>query len=214
MKRITETNITALIPDDRNFNKGTEAGRRLIEESLRKFGAGRSVLLDKNNRIIAGNKTIENAESVGLGDVLIVETDGRQIVAVKRTDIDLDSEKGRELALADNATNKANLLWDEEMIEKVAEAYNIDTHAWDVSPDTLEIDPDSLSDDFTLKSGEKSPIQAMTFAFSNMQAELIREAIALMKEEAPGECAEYDGNANQNGNAIFLIAKQWADARR
>ena len=214
MKRVTETNIKTLIPDDRNFNKGTEMGKRLIEESLRRFGAGRSILLDKNNRIIAGNKTIENAESVGLDNVLIVETDGRQIVAVKRTDIDLDSDKGRELALADNATNQANLLWDEEAIEKAAEAYHIDASEWCVTLDTSDIDPDSLSDDFTLKSGEKSPIQVMTFAFSDTQAEQIREAIALMKEEAPDGCAEYDGNANQNGNAIFLIAKQWADARR
>ena len=214
MKRVTETNIKTLIPDDRNFNKGTEVGRRLIEESLRRFGAGRSILLDKNNRIIAGNKTIENAESVGLDDVLIVETDGRQIVAVKRTDIDLDSDKGRELALADNATSKANLLWDEEAIEKAAEAYHINTSEWCVAFDTSDIDPDSLSDEFTLNSGGKKPIQVMTFAFSDAQAEQIREAIDRMKEEKPDECTEYDGNANQNGNAIFLIAKQWADAKR
>jgi hypothetical protein len=48
--------IKDLIPDDKNFNKGTEFGNSLIEKSFRKFGAGRSILLDKNNRIIAGNK--------------------------------------------------------------------------------------------------------------------------------------------------------------
>jgi hypothetical protein len=42
-----------------------------------------------------------------LEDVIVVETTGNQIVAVKRTDIDLDSKKGREMALADNATAKA-----------------------------------------------------------------------------------------------------------
>ena len=55
MENKTQTKLTELIPDDKNFNKGT--GPRpgpLIENSLRKFGAGRSILLDKNNRIIAG----------------------------------------------------------------------------------------------------------------------------------------------------------------
>lgn len=106
MAKLIETSIESLVPDNLNANKGTEYGQRLIEESLRKFGAGRSILIDKNNRIIAGNKTIENAVNAGLDKVIVVETDGNQIVAVKRKDIDLDSERGREMALADNATGK------------------------------------------------------------------------------------------------------------
>ena len=107
-----ELKISDLIPDDKNYNKGTEFGNSLIEKSLRKFGAGRSILLDKNNRIIAGNKTIENANAIGLEDIIIIETTGNQIVAVKRLDIDLDSKRGRELAFADNASAKANIDWD------------------------------------------------------------------------------------------------------
>jgi hypothetical protein len=107
-----ELKISDLIPDDKNYNKGTEFGNSLIEKSLRKFGAGRSILLDKNNRIIAGNKTIENATAIGLEDIIIIETTGNQIVAVKRLDIDLDSKMGRELAFADNASAKANIDWD------------------------------------------------------------------------------------------------------
>lgn len=51
--------ISDLIPDDRNANKGTERGNGLLERSLQQYGAGRSILIDKNNRIIAGNKTVE-----------------------------------------------------------------------------------------------------------------------------------------------------------
>jgi len=50
------------------------------------------------NTYLAGNKTIENANAIGLEDIIIVETTGNQIVAVKRLDIDLDSKMGRELA--------------------------------------------------------------------------------------------------------------------
>lgn len=115
-KDIENVKISDLTPDNKNYNKGSEFGNSLIEKSLRKFGAGRSILLDKNNRIIAGNKTIENAASIGLEDIIIVETTGNQIVAVKRTDIDLDSKVGRELALADNASAKASITWDEELL--------------------------------------------------------------------------------------------------
>lgn len=133
MARIIETSIEHLVPDDHNFNKGTEYGDHLMDESLRKFGFGRSILLDKNNRIIAGNKTAEKAGELGFENVVIVETDGRTIVAVKRNDVDLDSQVGRELALADNATSKANLAWDEEQIKLCAEGFQFEPEDWGVT---------------------------------------------------------------------------------
>lgn len=132
MTKIIETNIESLVPDNKNFNKGTEYGDRLVDESLRKFGLARSIVIDKNNRIIAGNKTAEKAADIGFTDVLVVEVDGNQLVAVKRKDIDLDSAKGRELALADNATSKANLAWDESMIEEVSQQWGFEPQDWGV----------------------------------------------------------------------------------
>ena len=98
--------------DDKNFNKHTEYGMSLLEKSLRENGAGRSILIDKDNNIIAGNGIIEAAGQVGLEKVKIVETDGTEIIAVKRTDVRLDSKKGRKMALADNSTARADLEWD------------------------------------------------------------------------------------------------------
>ncbi len=133
MAKVLETSIDKLIPDNKNFNKGTQFGEHLMDESLRKFGLGRSILLDKNNRIISGNKTTEKAGELGYEKVLVIETDGSTLVAVKRNDIDLDSTVGRELALADNATSKANLSWDEEMIMQCAEYFDFDPEEWGVS---------------------------------------------------------------------------------
>lgn len=127
-----EASIDSLIPDDKNFNKGTEFGEHLMDESLRKFGLGRSILIDKNNRIIAGNKTAEKAADIGFDNVIIVETNGNSLVAVKRTDIDLDSAKGRELALADNATSKANLSFDTDLIMQEAEKFDFDPEDWGI----------------------------------------------------------------------------------
>ena len=132
MTKIIETNIESIVPDNKNFNKGTEYGDRLMDESLRKFGLARSIVIDKNNRIIAGNKTAEKAADIGFTDVLVVEVDGNQLVAVKRKDIDLDSAKGRELALADNATSKANLAWDESLIEEVSQQWGFEPQDWGV----------------------------------------------------------------------------------
>lgn len=108
--------ISDLKFDDKNFNKHTEYGMSLIEKSLRENGAGRSILIDKDNNIIAGNGVVESAGQIGLDKVKVVETTGDEIIAVKRTDISLNSKKGRKLALADNSTAKADLEWDFENI--------------------------------------------------------------------------------------------------
>lgn len=107
-------NINELKPDGRNYNKGTDKGRKLVKRSLKELGAGRSVLVDKDGNIIAGNKTVEAAKALGYDNILIVPTDGKTLVAVQRTDVALDSEQGRALALADNATSAAGLAWDFE----------------------------------------------------------------------------------------------------
>lgn len=161
MAKLIKSKIENLTPDDHNFNKGSEYGNHLIEKSFREFGAGRSILIDRNNRIIAGNKSIEAASSIGMENVVIVETTGDEIVAVKRTDIDLDSKKGRELALADNATNKANLDFDEEEISKLSEQFEFDASDWGVM-NSFEADlemPENLDGD----DNEKPFVVKLTF---------------------------------------------------
>jgi hypothetical protein len=114
--------IKDLIFDDLNFNKGTFDGGSLVEQSLKKLKAGRSILIDKDNRIIAGNKTAEVADRLGL-KLRIIEAQGDELIAVKRLDVDIDSKTGRELALADNITTHINLCWDEQNLEVAANTF-------------------------------------------------------------------------------------------
>ena len=209
MAKVIETNIESLVPDNKNFNKGTQFGDHLMDESLRRFGLGRSILIDKNNRIIAGNKTAEKAADIGFTDVVVVEVDGNQLVAVKRKDIDLDSAKGRELALADNATGKANLAWDEELISDISAQFNFEPGDWGVEIET--INPDDYGTDFALNSGDKKPIQQMTFTLSDSQADMIKNSIQRVLMAYGDECAECDGNKNKNGNALAKIVSLWAE---
>lgn len=138
MAEIKHTTIDKLVPDDKNFNKGTEFGKGLLDKSFSKFGAGRSILIDKNNRIIAGNKATESFGESGGEKVIVVETTGDTLVAVKRTDIDLDSKEGRELALADNATQKADLAWDAGALDEVAGEWGIDPGEWGLETEEWE----------------------------------------------------------------------------
>lgn len=108
--------LSDLTPDIGNANKGTERGRYALETSLRKFGAGRSLLADKNLKLIAGNKTADAAADIGLDDVIIVPTDGTKLVVVQRTDLDIDSPEGRGLAYADNRVGELDLSWDPAQI--------------------------------------------------------------------------------------------------
>lgn len=117
--------IEELRQDNLNFNKGTYEGEVLIKKSLERFKAGRSVLIDKDNNIIAGNKTVSAAATMGM-KVRVIETTGDELVAVKRTDIDIDSKEGRELALADNRTAQINLAWDEPNIEAAEIQFGLD----------------------------------------------------------------------------------------
>lgn len=112
--------ISDLRFDDRNANKGTARGRGAIEQSIQKSGFGRSILIDRNNKIIAGNKSCEVAGENGFEDVIIVETDGRAIVAVKRTDLDLNTdEKAKFLAIADNRAGELSLDWSPEVLAEI-----------------------------------------------------------------------------------------------
>lgn len=72
--------------DPKNFRKHNKRNKEVIERSLKQCGAGRSILLDNEGGIIAGNGVYGQAEKMGL-PVRTIETDGSEIIAVVRTDV-------------------------------------------------------------------------------------------------------------------------------
>ena len=113
--------LTDLVPDQRNANRGTERGLRMLDDSLREDGAGRGILLDRNNNVIAGNKTLERAVDLGFQEVIIVPTDGKQIIATQRIDVDIDSVQGRRMALRDNRVGQVDLDFDPDVLRELAD---------------------------------------------------------------------------------------------
>lgn len=140
MAKLVKAHIKDLIDDDKNANKGSEFGDSLMDKSFTKFGAGRSVLIDKNNRIIAGNKSKNKFGELGGENILIVDADKDTLVAVRRNDIDLSTPEGREFAIADNATNKANLVWDADVVSVIAESVEVEDWGIDIGVDKVKID--------------------------------------------------------------------------
>ena len=123
---VARKKLSDLTQDAKNANKGTARGNAMIEKSLRDYGAGRSILLDKHGAIIAGNKTAQNAAAAGLDDVLVIKTDGRQLVAVQRIDLDLKDAKTRSLAITDNRANEVSLSWDVDVLKAfTAEGFDL-----------------------------------------------------------------------------------------
>ena len=111
--------ITDLEPDQFNANDGTERGLRLLDDSLASVGAGRSLLLDKKGRIIGGNKTAERAMDRGFEDVIVIHTQGDQLVAVMRDDLDLyEDDRGRLMAYYDNRVAEVDLRWNPGRLEE------------------------------------------------------------------------------------------------
>lgn len=127
---MSSTKIDSLIYDEHNFNTHTADGMALLEKSVERNGFGRSVLVDKNLNIIAGNGVVEAARKQGKEKIKVVKTTGDELVVVQRTDLDINTKEGRDMAYADNAVAAANLNWNNEELEYARETWGLDTSEW------------------------------------------------------------------------------------
>lgn len=124
--KIIEGKIADLIPDDKNANLGSERGRYMIERSLTKLGSGRSIVVDKNGKIIGGNKTTEAAFESGIEDAIIIQTDGKKLIVHQRIDLDLDNDaNARELAIVDNRTSEVSYNPDPEILLEIGQEIDL-----------------------------------------------------------------------------------------
>ena len=124
---MSEVKLSELKQDSRNANKGSARGQTAIETSLQKYGAARSIVMDRDGVILCGNHTAEAAATVGLDEsVIVVQTTGEKLVAVQRMDLSADDPKARELAYADNRSGEISLSWDAEVLKEDFESGELD----------------------------------------------------------------------------------------
>ena len=113
MKKPPVGHIKDLVPDPENARQHTPRGVGMIVDSLQEVGAARSIVIDENNVILAGNATVEAAGEAGITKLKIVEADGETIIAVRRTG--LTPAQKRKLALYDNRTGELSD-WEEKTL--------------------------------------------------------------------------------------------------
>tara|TARA_B100000925_G_scaffold185710_1_gene140325 strand:+ start:705 stop:1952 length:1248 start_codon:yes stop_codon:yes gene_type:complete len=115
--------INDLKSDHKNARRRTDRSSDLIKESLQRYGAARSIVIDEENRILAGNGTIDGAKAAGIRRVRIVESEGDEVIAVRRTGLSEEQKVG--LALADNRTADLSE-WDQEMLHRLSEEHDLE----------------------------------------------------------------------------------------
>ena len=115
---MSELTIKDLKQDKRNYRKHNKSNLDLIKKSIAKVGFGRSVVIDNNNEIIAGNGLVSQVDKNT--KIKVVETDGSELVVVKRTDLSTEDEKRKEMAVMDNSTSDTS----EFDLEKLKNAFS------------------------------------------------------------------------------------------
>ena len=185
--------IEELAQDSHNFNKGNEQGQQLMERSFKELGAGRSILLDRNGNIIAGNKSQKAAIAAGIKKVRVIETTGDELVAVKRTDVDIDSAEGRKMAYLDNLTTQVNLTWDQTELEAV----QADVEGFDIADFGFDI---GLATDEPKEKKEPKETALRPFATNHLlisyPIDLHDRIMQLIEELREDERIEIDSSAN------------------
>ena len=96
------TTVTGLRPDPANRRTHSARNVAMIVASLHDVGAARSIVIDEQNEVLAGNGVIAAAAKAGITKLQIVEADGDTLIAVRRRG--LTAAQKRALAIYDNPT--------------------------------------------------------------------------------------------------------------
>lgn len=102
MATIVRVPLEDLRLDQNNARRHTQRGNLALKTSLEMYGAARSVVVDGDNVVRAGNGTLEQAREAGIREAVVVDVDGSELVVVRRAD--WDETQARGYSLADNRT--------------------------------------------------------------------------------------------------------------
>lgn len=195
MNDIRMMSVNDIIPYENNPRDNKDAVDK-VAASLREFGFKQPIVVDKDNIVIVGHTRLKAAKKLNMSEVPVLVAD------------DLTDEKVKAYRLADNKTAEF-AEWDADLLNFELDGI-IDIDMSDFGFDVDNISPDDFGDDFTLPDGDKSEICQITFTLHEKQKELVEYAISLVKDNV----TETFGNTNSNGNGLYEVVKQWADARK
>lgn len=185
--------VADVIPYEGNAKKHDEKQIKNVMESIKQFGFVQPIVVDADNGLIIGHCRLIAAKRLKMKTIDAVIADN------------LTPEQVDKLRLLDNKLNESE--WDINLL--TAEIPELDFSDFDIDWGFEDVNADDFGDSFSLADGEKNPICQMTLTLHEKQKELLEWAM-----QNCGECTETFGNTNKQGNAIYEVVKQWADARK
>jgi ParB family chromosome partitioning protein len=197
-QRIEHWPLDRLVPYDRNARTHSAEQVAQIAASIQEFGFTNPILVDGKDGIIAGHGRLQAARELAMATVPVVVLDH------------LTPAQKRAYVLADNKL-ALNAGWDldlltSELDDLRSDDFDLSLLGWsaDELSGLLAPEVDELDGMPDLPSGDREPIQQMTFTLHDDQAEIIKEAIE--KAKTIGPFIE-TGNENSNGNALARVAE-------
>lgn len=175
---------SAFTLDPLNARKHGPRSREAIARSLRDLGAGRSIVVDSDGVIVAGNGVYEQAHVLGI-PVRVIETAGDELVVVHRTDLSTDDDRRKALALADNRLGELSE-WDEDRLAAARALLDSDLLAATALPDVQDVPPPSAVD--------LPPADGIRFSFGGHRTDLAEATYRKIIDSIPN-----------NGNAQAVV---------
>ena len=190
--QIEKRNIDELKGYEKNPRKFTDKGLKDLKKSLENCGDANIITINKDNTVLGGHARLTVMKQLGYKEV-----------DVKVPDRLLNDKECQEIVIRLNANTAGE--WDFEKLEADFDTEELEDWGLDdfISMEDAEIDMPELA------SGDRDPFQQMTFTLADAQAEVIKQAIADIKQTEQYKYAETFGNENTNGNALYCIIERF-----
>lgn len=126
LEGVYNANINKFEHDEHNANKGTDRGRKALDESMKSVGYTEPMVASADGKILSGNKRQDICIDQDMNDAIVIETDGKRPIIHVRTDVQSGTPKAAEIAIAANRVAELGLEWDIPQLEHALDDLNLD----------------------------------------------------------------------------------------
>ena len=134
--------------DRRNYRKHNQKNLDLIKKSVNEVGFGRSIVVNSENEIICGNGISSTLDKDT--KLRVVETDGTELIVVKRNDLKTGDLKQTKLGIFDNSTSDSSdfdlTLLQEDFDEETLADWGIDAD-FEIEEEKKEVVEDEVPEE-------------------------------------------------------------------
>lgn len=207
-----QLHVKDLTPDPQQVRRHTPRNLALIGDSLQAVGAARSLVLDENNVILAGNGTVEAAAERGMTKVRVIEADGTELIAIRRRGL-TDRQKV-QLALYDNRS--ADLAgYDLAALVKVTDTVGLGRADFFTQPEFRALEDREIANDLTgniTRQPKHETVPSIPEGYTAFSLVLSREAAEEIRIEL--EHVKQQVGVKTLAEALVVIVRAFALSRQ